>query len=150
MGSIIDGVILTPLQMLDAPGGAVLHGIKNTDPGFAGFGEAYFSTIDYGAIKSWKRHLRMTLNLLVPAGEIRFVLLDERSDSPSLGKIQSICLSPEKNYQRLTVPPGLWMAFQGLFSPVSILLNVANLAHDPDEVERLPLNAFPYHWESRP
>jgi dTDP-4-dehydrorhamnose 3,5-epimerase len=86
--------------------------------------------------------------LLVPKGEIRFVLLDERPDSPSLGKIQTVCLSPEKNYQRLTVPPRLWMAFQGLYSPVSILLNVANLAHDPDEVERLPLNALTYDWES--
>lgn len=147
MGSIIDGVILAPLQKIDAPGGSVFHGMKYSDPGFTGFGEAYFSTINYGAIKSWKRHLRMTLNLLVPKGEIRFVLLDERSGSPTLGKIQSICLSLDKNYQRLTVPPGIWMAFQGLFAPVSILLNVANLVHDPDEVERRPLNTFPYNWE---
>lgn len=143
----IDGVILTPLRVIPAQGGDVWHGMKRTDAGYVSFGEAYFSTIHDRAIKPWKRHLRMTLNLIVLVGEIRFVLRDERPDSVSLGQMQSINLSPMKAYCRLTVPPGIWMAFQGLAAPSSILINIADMLHDPDEIERRPLDAFDYQWE---
>ncbi len=144
---LIEGAALTPLRVISTPGGDVWHGMKQTDPGYVGFGEAYFSTIAHRAIKPWKRHLRMTLNLVVPQGEIRFVLRDERTDSTSFGQTQSVCLSRAHNYQRLTVPPGVWMAFQGLAAPFSIALNIADLLHDPEEVERRPLEAFSYNWE---
>ena len=55
--------------------------MKETSAGYAGFGEAYFSQVDKGAIKAWKRHKKMTLNLLVPVGEIKFVLFDDREAS---------------------------------------------------------------------
>lgn len=147
MGGLIDGVVLTPLRMIPTPGGDVWHGMKRTDPGYAGFGEAYFSTITPQAIKPWKRHLRMTLNLVVPVGEIRFVLHDERENSPSFGQTQTVRLSREHNYQRLTVPPGVWMAFRGESASTSILLNIADLLHDPDEAERGTLETFAYDWE---
>lgn len=140
--------MLTPLRVIPALGGDVWHGMKQTDPGYAGFGEAYFSTIAYRAIKPWKRHLRMTLNLVVPLGQIRFVLRDERPGSGSHGQVQSVCLSREHNYQRLTVPPGIWMAFQGLAAPFSVVLNIADMLHDPEEIERRPLDAFSYNWET--
>lgn len=150
MGVVIDGVILTPLQQIKTPGGDVWHGMRNTEDSFAGFGEAYLSNIDSGAIKPWKKHLSMTLNLIVVVGEIRFVLYDDRPDSMSSGSMQTAIMSPQGNYARLTVPPGIWMAFQGLFFPGSILLNIANLVHDPDEIIRLPLESFEYNWEDRP
>lgn len=146
MGALIADVVLTPLRVIPTPGGDVWHGMKRTDSGYAGFGEAYFSTLSHLAIKPWKRHLRMTLNLIVPVGDIRFVLLDERLGSPTSGQVQSVRLSREHEYRRLTVPPGIWMAFQGLAAPLSILLNIADLLHDPDEVERRSLDVFPYDW----
>jgi dTDP-4-dehydrorhamnose 3,5-epimerase len=145
--SNIDGVILTPLRVIPAPGGDVWHGVKRTDAGYTGFGEAYFSTIQDHAIKAWKRHLRMTLNLIVLVGEIRFVLRDERPGSVSFGQTQSLSLSPGKAYCRLTVPPGIWMAFQGRAAPSSILINIADMLHDPDEIERRPLDAFVFQWD---
>ena len=148
MGAMIPGVVLTPLREIGAPGGAVLHAMKNTDDGFAGFGEAYFSTIEQGAIKPWKRHLRMTLNLIVPVGQIRFVLRDGRNGSSGDGRIEAVTLSRTGNYQRLTVPPGIWMAFQGMAAPASMLLNLANLLHDPAEAERCPLDTFQFDWNS--
>lgn len=148
MGVLIKGVVLTPLRVISAPGGDVWHGMKRTDPGYAGFGEAYFSTIACRAIKPWRRHLRMTMNLIVPVGEIRFVLRDERPDSANTGQVQTVRLSLERNYQRLTVPPGVWLAFQGLAAPHSVLLNISDLLHDPEEVERRPLDAFAFDWET--
>jgi len=85
----------------------------------------------------------MTLNLIVPVGIIRFVLYDDREGSSTQGKTTSIELGAD-NYQRLTVPPGLFMAFEGIGEDLNLLLNVADLEHDPDEVERVDLDRFPY------
>jgi len=140
---MIDGVILTPLKQIYHPKGDVFHGMKKSDLGFTGFEEAYFSTIHAGDIKPWKKHLRMTLNLVVPVGKIRFVVYDDRNGSSTQGQTMSVELGPD-NYQRLTLPPGLFMAFEGLGEGLNLLLNVADLEHDPDEVERVDLDRFEY------
>jgi len=142
----IDGVFLTPLRIINHPLGDVYHGMKKTDIGFKGFGEAYFSTIKYNTIKQWKKHIKMTLNLIVPKGEVRFVLYDDRKDSPTKGNYMDIHLS-KKNYKRLTVPPGIWLAFKGISSGTNLLLNIANMAHDPAEVVRKELKDIAYNWE---
>jgi len=143
----LDGVLLTPLKIIDTPGGDVLHCLKQSDPGFSGFGEAYFSTVEKGAIKAWKRHREMVLNLVVPVGSVRFVLFDDRPDSSSVGKYQEITLSRD-NYQRLTVPAMLWMGFQGISDGSNILLNVASIPHQPEEAERIELEYIEYYWEN--
>jgi len=143
---MIKGVILTPLKQIYHPKGDVFHAMKKSDMGFTNFGEAYFSTVHAGDIKSWKKHLRMTLNLIVPVGEIRFVLYDDRELSPTLGETMSVEIGLE-NYLRLTVPPGVWMAFEGLGEGLNLLLNVADMEHDPDEVERAELEKFRYETD---
>ena len=145
--SAIDGVLLTPLKVMDVLGGDVLHGIKCSDHGYSGFGEAYFSIVNLGAVKAWKRHRKMTLNLIVPIGAVRFVIYDDRLESVTLGKFQEVSLSRE-NYCRLTVPPMLWVGFQGRDVSDSILLNVANIEHQPDEADRKELNEIEFEWES--
>lgn len=140
---MIEGVLITPLKRIDHPQGDVLHGMKKSDPGFSGFGEAYFSTIHAGDIKPWKKHLSMTLNLVVPVGKIRFVLHDERFDSQTCSQTMVVEIGRD-NYQRLTVPAGVWMAFEGLDEALNLLLNVADLEHDPNEVERAELERFSY------
>jgi dTDP-4-dehydrorhamnose 3,5-epimerase len=141
---IIAGVILTPLRQILHPQGNVFHGMKKSDDGYAGFGEAYFSTVKKGEIKSWKKHWEMTLNLVAPVGKIRFVLFDDRETSPTKNCFNEFVLSLE-NYVRLTVPPQLWMAFQGL-DDINLLLNIANLEHAPDETERMSLSEISYEW----
>ena len=143
----LDGVLLTPLKIIDTQGGDVLHGLKQSDMGFNGFGEAYFSTVDKGAIKAWKRHHEMVLNLIVPVGAVQFVLFDDRTESGSFGKYQEVTLS-RNNYQRLTVPAMLWMGFQGISEGTNILLNVASIIHRPEEADRLVLEEIEYHWEN--
>ena len=63
---MINDVFITPLRIIDTNGGNVLHAMKNDSPGPFGFGEAYFSEIEFKMIKAWKRHREMTLNLVVP------------------------------------------------------------------------------------
>jgi len=137
MGNI-EGVLLTPLRLIKGESGEVMHALKRYEESFHGFGEAYFSTVHLQAVKGWKKHRGMILNVIVPLGVIKFVLYDDRPGSNSYHTIQEIILSLE-NYQRLTVPPGIWMAFQGL-GENNILLNIANIPHDPLEADNLPIH----------
>ena len=141
----ISGVVFTPLSIIDTEGGDVLHAMKSSDMGYNGFGEAYFSTIDSGAIKGWKLHQEMILNLVVPIGKVRFVIFDDRIETPTKGEFCEIILSRE-NYGRLTIPPLLWVGFQGLDNSSSLLLNIASIEHSPEEVSRRELNEIEFDW----
>jgi dTDP-4-dehydrorhamnose 3,5-epimerase len=145
----LENVKLTPLKIIPNISGNILHAMKVSEESFAGFGEAYFSIAEYGAIKGWKCHTKMLLNIVVPAGEIRFVLFDDRSESPTLGQLQSVILSPDNNYYRLTIPPGIWMSFHGVGKGLNILLNIASIPHDPTEAFTLPLenDKIPFKWK---
>lgn len=117
-----------------------MHAMKAVDPGFHGFGEAYFSAVEQHAVKGWKRHRQMVSNLMVPSGAVRLQMLDDRPDSPTHGLSADVTLGPG-NYQRLTVPPGIWLAFQGRAPGLNLLLNLASIAHDPTESDNCPLGA---------
>ena len=142
--SLIEGVILTKLITIESPEGNVLRYLRHNDNGFNQFKESYFSTVNKDIIKPWKRHMKMSLNIAVPVGKIKFVLYDSRKNSVTYGKFNQIVLSPE-NYFRLTVPPDIWMAFKGL-STYNLLINTSDLLHDPDEVERKSLNFLKYDF----
>ena len=113
--------------------------MKKTSDGYEGFGEAYFSTINKGDIKNWRKHTKMTLNIVVPIGEIKFVVYNEK-----IKNFFSVKLS-QNNYQRLTIKPGLWLAFKGL-ADFNMLLNIANVEHDTNETESKNLEEFKYEW----
>ena len=135
----MDGLILTPLKQIHHPKGDIFHAMKKSDVGFDGFGEAYFSTVKKGDIKGWKKHTKMTLNLVVPVGEIEFVVYDENKKEFFAVKIS------KNNYQRLTVKAGVWMAFQGV-GEYNMLLNLASVEHDPSEAVNIDLNDIRYEW----
>lgn len=143
---MIDGVILHEEKQITVPKGNIFHAIKSNSDGFCGFGEAYFSQIEQGAIKGWKRHNRYTLNIVVPVGTIRFVIYDDRKESPSYGQFEDIVISVKDNYKRLTVAPGLWMAFQGLGAGISMLMDIIPEIHNPDEADKCDLDKIKYNF----
>ena len=140
MGEVtINNILVTPLARIATPGGDVMHAMKKSDLEFAGFGEAYFSWINAGSVKAWKRHTRMFMNIVVPVGNVRFVFfMDENSGF----RIEEI---GEDNYARLTVPPGIWFGFQSL-EPKSLVMNISSILHDPEEVDRLSVTKIKYNW----
>ena len=145
--SAIEGVGIHPLSRIEDERGDLLHMLRCDDPHFLDFGEIYFSSLNPGAVKAWRRHQKMTCCLAVPMGEILLALYDEREESPSKGELQSITLGPE-NYSLVVIPPGIWSGFQG--RKQSLIANCATLPHNPDEVERLEASdpKIPYHWEA--
>lgn len=137
----INEIIVTPLKRISVPGGDVMHAMKKTDPGFAGFGESYFSWVEHGVVKAWKQHTQMTLNLVVPVGEVRFVFFSQEDHT----QIREERIG-NGNYARITVPPGLWFGFQGVATGNSLLLNMANILHDPAEVLKQDLSFSSFDW----
>jgi len=143
MGSVsVNQIMVTPLKRIQVEGGDVMHGMKCSDPGFVDFGEAYCSIVEANAIKAWKRHLSMTLNVFAPLGTIKFIFLDE------LGGTRKEEIG-ENRYVRLTVPPGIWFGFEGMFSPFSMLINIADIPHQPAEVERKTLDELKFDWKEK-
>ena len=139
----LDDILVTPLKRIPTVGGEVMQVLKNSDNGFNCFGEVYFSWVEHGAIKAWKCHKRMTLNLVVPLGNVRFVFHLTNQKNSFLDEIIG-----EERYVRLTVPPGIWFGFQGLAFGQSLLMNLADMAHDPDEVLRKRSTEINYNWST--
>ena len=145
MGDVsLDDILVTHLKRIPTDGGDVMHALKHSDNGFNSFGEVYFSWVEQGAIKAWKCHQRMTLNLVVPMGEVSFVfhLTNQKNNfrTENIG---------EERYVRLTVPPGIWFGFRGRGSGQSLLMNLADMAHDPDEILREITSEFIFNWSTQ-
>ena len=54
-------------------------------------------------------------------------------------------LGPGDNYARLTVSPGLWLAFKGLGED-NLVLNIADIRHNPIEADNRDLEDISYDW----
>ena len=145
---MINSVTLTTLRRVEVINGDVYHGLKASEETYIGFGELYFSRIDYGKVKGWKKHTKFTLNLIVPAGRVRFVVFssDMETGLPA-DLVGEYCIGANQNHQRLTVPPGYWVAFQGLEQPLNVIANVIPAEHIPAEAENTELSAIPFDWK---
>lgn len=134
------GAELTPLPRIPTAGGEVLKAMRADDPGAIDVAEAYFSRVDPNAIRAWKLHTEMTVNVVVPVGHVRFVVAGD-------GRFDEFDLGPDHEYARLTIPPGTWFGFQG-GSSGGLVLNLADVLHRPDEGRSRELVEFDYEWAS--
>ena len=116
-----------------------MKALRSDDIGFRGLGEAYFSRVDPGAVRAWKLHSEMTVNVVVPTGHVRFVIV-----TPDRG-YEVHDLGPDHDYGRLTIEPGTWFGFQG-GSGGGLVLNLSDILHRPDEGEGRAIDAFDYAW----
>ena len=127
-------IIIKKLKKFELDSGDVFHALKASESEYQGFQEAYFSTIKNNKIKAWKRHYKMTMNLIVPIGKVQFIFYDEDRNL-----LKNLTIGHE-NYSRITVPPMIWFGFKGLSANTSYILNISNELHDSKEVERKPLS----------
>jgi dTDP-4-dehydrorhamnose 3,5-epimerase len=138
----IAGVLLTPLRQITDSRGAVLHMLRSDSPEFTAFGECYFSIVNPNVVKAWKRHLRQTQNIAVPAGRARFVLCDTRPDSPTRGRVEARVIGRPDAYVRLRIPPLLWYGFACVGDTPALIANCADMPHDPAESEAVSVEDF--------
>jgi dTDP-4-dehydrorhamnose 3,5-epimerase len=148
MDQMIDGVSATRLKIIGDDRGAVMRMLRGGGRSIRDAAEIYFSAINPGVVKAWKRHSRMTQRLTVPSGRVRFVLFDDRPGSSTSGKLIEIEIGRPDAYRLLVIPPGVWYGWKNLSTGESIVANCATLEHDPAESEHADLVAgMPdYQW----
>ena len=122
------------------PSGDIMRILKNKEVKNWNFAEAYFSKIKYNKIKAWKYHLKMSLNLVVPMGRVKFVFYFNKTKNFKVIELG------EKKYSRISIPPRIWFGFKGLSKKDSLILSLANLEHNPNEVLRCKKNEIKFNW----
>ncbi len=142
----VAGIRLTPLKILANEQGQIMHMMRTDTPAFKAFGEVYFSGIYSGVIKGWNLHTKNWTNVSVPQGRVKFVLHDTRTQSPTFGQFQEVTLG-EHNYQLLTVPPGVAMAWKNIAPEMALIANCSSGLHDPQESRKIALHDIPYQWD---
>ena len=71
--NILDTIKVKILKIILLPAGNNINIIKKNEMKKWSLEEAYFSKIKFEKIKAWKFHKKMTLNLTVPYGNVKFV-----------------------------------------------------------------------------
>jgi dTDP-4-dehydrorhamnose 3,5-epimerase len=143
----IDGVFVQELRQFVDERGKVMHMLRVDSPLFTRFGEVYFSVVNPGVVKAWKRHREMTQHLAVPMGKIRLVVFDDREGSPTRGNVEVLEIG-EDNYRLVKIPPLLWYGFQGLSALPALIANCTDLPHSKEEVENREVTdrRIPFVW----
>ena len=138
--SILDKIKITPLKITQISSGNVMKALQKSELKKWSFGEAYFSKIKHNKIKAWKYHLKMTLNLVVPFGKVKFVFYSQKENTFKLVEIG------QKNYRRISVAPKVWFGFKGCSKHESIILNISNAPFSSKEILRRKINEIKYNW----
>ena len=131
---MISGVLITENKIINNPLGNIFHVIKSSSIGYCGFGEVYVSSINKNKIKGWKRHNKVTINLTVIEGRVKFAIYDDRKKSKTFKEINTFILGPDLAYSRLTIPSGLWVAFKG-YEDKNLIINVIPEEHNEFEAD---------------
>ncbi len=120
--------------------GNVLRAFRKKEKNIGKFGEVYLSWINKNAIKGWKLHKRMHMNLVVPFGLVKFVFYEKN-------KFKEIIIG-EKKYYRIYVPNQIYFAFQNLSNQKSLIVNYSNIIHEnKNEILTKNLKEISYKWK---
>jgi dTDP-4-dehydrorhamnose 3,5-epimerase len=79
----------------------------------------------------------------VPVGLVRFVFRSTNKAGIDEFRVEEL---GQNKYARISVPPNIWFGFQGMHMQPSLVLNIANIPHNPDEVERLAITDIDFDW----
>ena len=140
----LQGVDVVPLLQIPDNRGTVKRFLRSGD--IAHFAECYITTIYKDIIKGWHSYISKTLYYCVPFGMVKLVLYDSRKESDTYQDTQEIYLG-DFNYCRVTIPPGVMNAFQGI-SDVSVINVITDEIFDESRTVRLPIDTdrIPYDW----
>jgi len=109
----------------------------------------YQTTIRPGRVKGWVLHLEQDDRLCFLWGDVKVVLYDARSDSPTYGRL-NVHHFGESNRGLLRIPRGVYHAVENVGSSDVVFVNMPTRPYrheDPDKY-RLPLDTdeIPYRF----
>lgn len=130
--------------------GYLMEILRRVDPHFTRFGQVYIvGNFGRGTIRAFHKHETLWDWFFLSRGAAKFVLVDDRRDSPTHG-VMNVFVTSERNPSLIAVPPGVfhgWMSLEDDTQMISIASEVYNRAQ-PDEV-RVPPDAFGDIWTVR-
>ena len=111
------------------------------------FGQVYMvGDMTRGTIRAYHKHAELWDWFFISHGSAKFVLVDDRDDSPTKDEMMTIIIG-ERKPTLIVVPPGVyhgWMSLEDDTQMVSIASHAYN-REKPDEV-RIPPDSFGDVW----
>jgi dTDP-4-dehydrorhamnose 3,5-epimerase len=141
----IPGVHVSRLAVIPDERGWLMEALRNDDPHFTQFGQAYISATYPGVVKAWHYHEHQTDTFICVAGMVKLVLMDPRD---AFQTINEFYLGPQ-NPIRVTVPKGVYHGWKCISQEPSLVLNLPDKPYNyehPDEVRVAPHGVLPYDW----
>jgi dTDP-4-dehydrorhamnose 3,5-epimerase len=112
------------------------------------FGQVYLvGDMSSGTVRAFHKHHELWDWFFISHGSAKFVLVDDREDSPTRDEMMTI-VSSERKPTLIVVPPGVyhgWMSLEDDTQMVSIASHAYN-RENPDE-ERIPPDSFGDVWK---
>lgn len=128
--------------------GYLIEIIRASDDHFTKFGQVYLvGDLTRGTIRAFHKHSVLWDWFFISHGAAKFILRDDRSDSPTYKEMNSFVIS-SRNPGLLVVPPGVyhgWVSLEDDTQMVSTASEVYN-RENPDEVRIAP-DSFGVEWE---
>jgi len=149
---MIHGVRTKTLEVNMDDRGYLIEIIRNDEEFFNGFGQCYITACFPGVVKAWHMHEKQEDNIVAITGNIKLVLFDARTESPSFSEINEF-FTGERIPIVVKIPAGVYHGFTSLAGETAIVLNVPTMPYnrnEPDE-ERLPYDTpkIDYDWSVR-
>lgn len=143
----IAGVSVTfPKRVVNEKG--FLQEIYQTAEGHFPVAQSYMTSTRAGITRAWYKHRKQWDALFPLAGRLTLVLIDDRADSATFGRLNDFVLDASEPAV-VRFPPGIWHGFRPIGTDILLLhlTSDAFVLDEPDEV-RLPPDApgIPYVW----
>ncbi len=148
---MIKDVKIKKLKLIPDYRGRLMEILRNDDPLFKKFGQAYMTSIKPNIVKAWHYHKKQTDNLTCVNGKLRVGLYDARKNSPTKGKTQEIILD-SNNPLLVQIPPGIYHGWENMEDEEAIVISLPDLPYNyenPDEFRVDPFNNdIPLKWKA--
>ena len=153
---MIRDVAIKILKAVQDDRGFLMEMLREDEPIFERFGQAYITACRRGVVKGWHYHKEQTDHFVCVSGTALVVLYDPREDSPTQGIVQQVVLQAppcqEPAPVLLKIPPLVVHGFTAHGCDEARIVNVPTLPYryaNPDEY-RYPWDSpeVPYRWPS--
>jgi dTDP-4-dehydrorhamnose 3,5-epimerase len=144
---VIKDVSLVDLVARTDDRGYLIEILRTTDPHFTKFGQVYLvGDLTRGTIRAFHKHEKLWDWFFISHGTAKFVLVDDRPDSPTRGE-QNTFVVGSRNPGLLVVPPGVYHGWMSLEDDTQMLSTASDVYNreKPDEV-RIPPDSFGDVW----
>lgn len=137
---MIDGVQAVDLTTRADDRGYLIEIVRATDPFLTRFGQVYLvGNFAKGTVRAFHKHEHLWDLFFISHGTAKFVLVDDRPDSPTYKAIDTFVIGA-RNPTLIVVPPQVfhgWMSLEDDTQMISTATEVYNRER-PDEVRVAP------------